>query len=98
MLNVMIELATKIDVPEQHIIDGRTVSNLNQIKKQLLKLHNGTERPDDAFTAVKYKNYWFWIDDRDFYSKRTFAFLMILLSLSETSGREGLPIVTIPAS
>jgi len=96
MLHVMIELATKIDVPSEHVAEGRTVPNLNL--SQQLKVHHGKERSENAFTAVKYKDHWFWIDDRDFASKNTFAFIMILLSLTETSGREGLPIVTIPAS
>jgi hypothetical protein len=46
---------------------------------------------------VNYRNHWFWIDDRDFKSKRTFAFLMVLFSLTETGGKEGLPLVTIPS-
>jgi len=37
------------------------------------------------------------VDDRDFRTKRTFAFLMILFSLTETGGKEGLPLVTIPS-
>ena len=95
MLHVMIELATKIDVPPEHVADGRTVPNLNQGHQ--LKVHYGKERSENAFTAVKYNDYWFWLDDRDFASKVTFTFVMILLSLTETSGKEGLPIVTIPA-
>lgn len=47
--------------------------------------------------GVNYRNHWFWIDDRDFKSKRTFAFLMILFSLTETGNQEGLPLVTIPS-
>jgi hypothetical protein len=98
MLNIMIELATKVDVPAEHVTEGRTVPNLKHYQDQLITIHNSTEKPDNAFTAVKYKDHWFWIDDRDFNSKRTFAFVMILLSLTETSGREGLPVVTIPTS
>ena len=62
-----------------------------------IRIRNSAERPENAFTAVKYRDQWFWIDDRDFKSKRVFAFVMILFSLSETGGREGLPLVTIPS-
>ena len=65
---------------------------------QVIKIHQSAEQPENAFTTVKYRDLWFWIDDRDFKSKRTFAFLMILFSLTETGGKEGLPLVTIPAS
>ncbi len=62
-----------------------------------MKVHHGSEPAADAFTAVKYKDHWFWISDNDFRSKRTFTFLMILFSLTETGGDRSLPLVTIPA-
>jgi hypothetical protein len=66
---------------------------------RLIEVKTGIDKPENAFafTAVKYDDHWFWIDKRDFRSKRTFAFLMILFSLTETGGRESLPLVTIPA-
>ena len=63
----------------------------------LLRVQSDIKKPADAFVAVQYRDHWFWIDDRDFKSKRTFAFLMILFSLTESGGKEGLPLVTIPA-
>jgi hypothetical protein len=40
--------------------------------------------PADACAAVPYNGYWYWIDDTDIASKRTFTFLMILFSPAET--------------
>jgi hypothetical protein len=102
MLQIMIQLATKIDVPPEHVEEGRTVptmatSGSDVGHRKLMNIHHSKERPADAFTAVKYRDYWYWVDDGDFRSKRTFAFLMILFSLTETGGKEGLPLVTIPA-
>jgi hypothetical protein len=51
-----------------------------------------------SIVAVRFKNFWFWIDDRDFHSKRTFTFLMILFSLTEKGSGQDLPLVTIPSS
>jgi hypothetical protein len=42
-------------------------------------------------------SHWFAIDDHDMPSKRLFSFLMFLFTLVETGGKEGAPIVTIPA-
>lgn len=104
MLHIMIRLATLVSVPSEHVTEGRTVPSLAQnsgIKEdsgRLIEISHSTEKPEDAFTAVRYRDYWFWIDDRDFKSKRAFAFLMILFSLTETGGKAGLPLVTIPAS
>ena len=55
------------------------------------------EKPKDCFTSVYYKGHWFWIDDRDFESKRTMIFLSMILALADTSSKENVPIVTIPA-
>lgn len=103
MLQIMIELATMIDVPPEHVEQGLTVparedqdAEIVQAS-QMLQVKYSKERPANALTAVKYRDYWFWIDDGDFRSKRTFAFLMVLFSLTETGGKEGLPLVTIPA-
>lgn len=104
MLQIMIQLATQIDVPAEHVTEGRTVPSFSRpganggYSGQLIKINHGKRKSNYAFTAVKYRDYWFWIDDRDFKSKRTFAFLMVLFSLTETGGKEGLPLVTIPAS
>ncbi len=103
ILQIMIILATEVDVPAEHVTDGRTVPGDNHSDKadpqkgRLIDIKYSIEKPDNAFTAVNYRDHWFWIDDRDFKSKRTFAFLMILFSLTETGGKEGLPLVTIPS-
>lgn len=103
MLQIMVNLATQIDVPQEHVADGLTLPSLKpspndgQAPESLITVHTSPDKPENAFTAVNYEDHWFWIDKRDFKSKRTFAFLMILFSLTETGGKEGLPLVTIPA-
>lgn len=63
---------------------------------RMITIHCTVERPADAFAAVQYRQHWFWIDDRDLQSKRVFAFMMMLFTLSETGEREPLPLITIP--
>ncbi len=53
--------------------------------------------PANAYAAVPYKGYWYWIDDNDIASKRIFTFLMILFSLAETGQPTAAPIVTVPS-
>jgi len=104
MLQIMIALSRQVDVPADDVAEGRTIASLGRGKTdetplgRLIHIKYSVDKPDNAFTAVRYRNHWFWIDDRDFLSKRTFAFLMILFSLTESGGKEGLPLVTIPAS
>ncbi len=102
MLHIMVDLSARIDVPQQHITEGRAISaqprtdGEGRDDQRLIHIRSAAEKPDNAFTTVRYKDHWFWIDDRDFKSKRTFSFLMILFSLTESGGKEGLPMVTIP--
>ncbi len=53
-------------------------------------------RPADAFVAVPYRDYWFWIDDRDMLSKRLFSFLFFIFTLVETGGKKIPPVIAIP--
>jgi hypothetical protein len=46
--------------------------------------------------AVRYRNSYFWIDDRELGSKRIFSFLMFVFTLAETGEKGTAPVVTIP--
>jgi hypothetical protein len=56
---------------------------------------SGCNKPKDCFTATFYRGHWFWIDDRDAESKRTMAYLMVLLALADTGTKEPVPFLTI---
>jgi hypothetical protein len=49
----------------------------------------------EAFAEVKYRDNWFWVDDRDLKSKRGLGFLMILFTLVESGGTAAPPVLTI---
>jgi hypothetical protein len=90
-------------VPEAHVRERRVgptqedEGGAEGPLRPLIQIGSAAARPDDAFAAVRYRGYWFAIDDHDMPSKRLFTFLMFLFTLVETSGKEGAPIVTIPA-
>ena len=65
--------------------------------KPLVRILPVRRQPPDAYAAVPYKGYWYWIDDTDAASKRTFTFLMILFSLAETGQSTAAPVVTVPS-
>ena len=99
MLQIMIELASQINVPQEHITKRWTLPSQfwGDEDNYLIKINHSKEKPENTFVAVKHHDYWFYIDRGDIISKRTFTFLMILFSVTETGGKEGLPLVTIPA-
>jgi hypothetical protein len=100
MLEIMGELAAGIDVPEQEIAELRVSPPPSfdgaETLPALLRVHCAAEAPADAFAAARYRNHWYWIDDREIPSKRIFAFVTLLFSLAETGGSPNLPVLTIP--
>jgi hypothetical protein len=101
MMEIMLQLGFGIDLPAEHAIDGRVLPG--QLRPgdvpatPLVHIRSGTQAPADAYTAVPYRGHWYWIDDTDVASKRTFTFLMILFSLAETGQSSAAPIVTVPS-
>ena len=103
LMRIMIAMSQLIDVPSEHIAGGVTFpsippSNSEDTKMgQIINIHHASNKPEGDFVSVRYKDYWFYIEDSDFASKRTFSFLMVLFSITETGGNQGLPLVTIPS-
>ncbi|MGV8075202.1 MAG: hypothetical protein AB2L11_11675 [Syntrophobacteraceae bacterium] len=103
ILEIIIDLASYIEVPDIHVEEKRVnptdmgESGTGGRSAPLIRIHCSRDNPAEAFVSVPYRDHWFWIDDRDLPSKRMFSFLMFMFSLVETGGKEGAPIVTIPA-
>jgi hypothetical protein len=100
MMEMLVELSAGIDVPQQHLVEGRARSAPEPVagENPLVRIHSSSEPPPDTYVAVRYRNYWFWIDDRDLDSKRAFLFLRIFSSIAETGAVPQFPIITIPAN
>lgn len=102
IFQMMIDFASFVDVPDLDVADGR-VYRLQRTEEQdrlfppLMHVRESESQPDDAFVAIRYRNRWFWIDDRDRQSKVMLTFLMISFSLTEQSTSQPAPVVTIPA-
>jgi len=62
----------------------------------LIRIQSSSENPGDPFISIRYRNVYFWIDDRDLMSKTIFSFLMFISTLIETGEKGTAPIVTIP--
>jgi hypothetical protein len=102
MLEILAELASNIEVPAADVEEQWVLPTLAEDAEAgpyatpLLQVHSGSARPAYAFVAVPYHNSWFWIDGRDFPSKRTFSLIMILFTLVEPATKEEAPILTLP--
>ena len=101
-LEVVVDLSADIEVPAIHVEEKRvTPSHIEKTHSgetipPLIRIRSSSEKPGDAFVAVPYRNAYFWIDDRDLMSKKTFSFLMFVFTLVETGEKGTTPIVTVP--
>ena len=100
-LQILAELGANVEVPAGHIAELRTYPPIPEARDSaqslspLIRIHADKSQPADAFAAVKYRDYWYWIDDRDFRSKGVFTFLMIIMTLAEKGENVQAPVVTI---
>ena len=102
MGDILIDLAMDVEVPPEHVAEGRTVATVrtmsapNPRDRPMVRIRSGSMAPAGAFAAVRYGNTSFWIDSNDYASKRTFTLLMIFTSLAETGVTPQTPQLTLP--
>jgi hypothetical protein len=102
ILEIIIDMSSYIEVPAAHVEEKRVNPTIPEETEKgvpappLIRIYSSADKPANAFIAVPYRHYWFWIDDRDMRSKSLFTFLMFIFSLTETGGKEGAPIITVP--
>ena len=101
LLQIMGAFASYVDVPEADLRSHSAVPAIGnateQSRAQSVRIYSGKDKPAGAYTAVHYRDYWFWIDDTDWKSKRALTAIMFFFTLGETGAAENLPLITIPA-
>jgi hypothetical protein len=103
MLEILAEASAGVEIPSSDIEEGRVVKmSLPDMSPEIgpsfmVRVHSATTKPpaNDVFTAVQYRNRWFWVDDRDLSSKRGMGFLLVLFTLVESGGSAASPVLTI---
>ncbi|MCC7485075.1 MAG: hypothetical protein IT529_08775 [Burkholderiales bacterium] len=104
IMEILVELSAGIEVPDLHVAEGRVRPMMEiapatgERASPMVRIRSGEGPPGDAYAAVRYRNLWFWVDDRDLASKRTFTFLRMFSSIAETGVAPQVPILTIPAN
>lgn len=101
---IMVELGSEIQVPAEHVEQRRTYPSSPESAAgpesllPLVRVQSGAAAPGDAFVAIKYRGFSYWIDDRDYRSKAIFTFLLVMMTLAEKDDKAAPPVVTIPAN
>jgi hypothetical protein len=107
LLQVLYFVSQGIDVPTEHLqckvapmtktFDGG-MFDWQQVMDGLIRVRSvkSRKRPPCAHVAVQYKDYWFYIDERDHDSKSTFSLLLEVSRLELGSTKSQAPILTLP--
>jgi hypothetical protein len=100
-------LANGVEVPAEHLaqglvrlpigLDGRPFDG-RAVTDGLFMVHacRAHKPPPTAFVAIKYRDYWYYIDDRDQPTKATFALMLSLGRLDFGRQQPGAPFLTLP--
>jgi hypothetical protein len=104
MLQIMLEFAAVVQVPEADVVHGKATPGLVETLAPValngppLRVLVTDTPPQDAYVAAQYDRRWFWIADSDIHSKYTFGIIMLLFSIADTGVKGAAPVVTIPAN
>jgi hypothetical protein len=81
------------DLYDKAVSEGRAVD----LSKKFVVHSSEGDRPANAFVAVKHRGTWFYVDDRDYASKRFFnaTYDLFNMEIAPSSGGGG-PILTVP--
>ena len=79
MVEILLEVAAGIEVPVEHVAQGRTATatrlpNAEDPRdRPFVRIQSSVSPPATSYAAVRYRDTWYWIDDRDLASKRVFS-------------------------
>jgi hypothetical protein len=97
-IQILYAVAATIDVPKDDVTAGltrRTVTDDPESGRPTLAIRSGASDPGATHTKIRYKGRWFWIENDDFESKRAFAFLLLLLTLTDRGDSQQAPLLTV---
>lgn len=103
MLQIMLEFAAVVQVPEADVAQGKAAPGLvdtqgaGALNGPPLRVLATDSPPQDAYVATQYDRRWFWIANSDIQSKYTFGIIMLLFSIADTGVKGSASVVTIPA-
>jgi hypothetical protein len=82
MAEILLEVAAGIEVPTEHVAQGRTATATRVVSAEsprdrpLVRIQSSASAPAKSYASVRYRDTWYWVDDSDL-PQACFSFLMI---------------------
>jgi hypothetical protein len=105
LLGVLQFLSKAVEPPAPHLEAGLvTITrdddgqpfDWSKVTGKVMSIHAQEHCPQNAYVAVQYRGWWFYIADNDQSSKATFSLLNVLYSLQSATGKGKSPVLTLP--
>ena len=104
--SILFYLSQNIEIPREHVDAGLvTITKSDDGGKfnwdetpagKVFKIKSSDVQPENAYLAIPYRGYWFYIADNDLESKSTFMLLMQLFDLQAGQTKYTGPTLTLP--
>ena len=96
VLQTLSAMAGFVDIPAELANQATPGFKLRGDLVRPFHVLSGKDRPDDAFAAIKYRDYWYWIENTNMASKRVFTLMLFLTTLTNNASDNVGPVLTIP--
>ena len=96
-------MARGVEVPLEHLQEGRVIdyglqTSDGEVARGLIpfRMRSSKSRPQNVFAAVRFNDYWYYIDHADITSKRALGLIIVLFRLQAPTPAGAAPILTLP--
>ena len=96
-------VARGVEVPLEHLKEGRVIdyglqNSDGEVANSLIpfRMRSSKSRPQNVFAAVRFNDYWYYIDHADITSKRALGLIIVLFRLQAPTPAGAAPILTLP--
>ncbi len=101
LLEMMGFLCIGVELPQQHLDEDRAAGIAGADgedggRRVPLRIRSRAAPPSDAFVAVRYAEYWFYIPHSDHTSKQAFGLLTYLFQMQAPQVQGAGPLLTVP--
>lgn len=107
IMSAMFYLGQGIDIPDDVRRSGVVHTGLaddeqgepfdwSVVLEGLFEVHHAREKPANAYAAVQYYDYWYYIDNADVNTKETLTMLSVVLTLKAGGAGSSGPVLTLP--
>ncbi len=105
VMGILYLLSQSVETPEEDVRNGKLTTtkyedglpfNWSDLFSNLFQIKSTSEKPSDAFVSIKYRGSWFYIDDTDVESKRTYALFSQIFAIQAGKIEVERPTLTLP--